>query len=118
MKGKLVVTAGLGGMGGAQPLAVTMNEGVVICVEVDQARIKRRLDTRYLDTMTDDIQTALNMARQAADEKSAPCPSGFWVTRPRCSRLLAQQGVTPDVVTDQTSSHDELNGYVPAGIHL
>lgn len=113
--GRIVVSGGLGGMGGAQPLAVTMNEGVLICVEVDQNRIKRRLDTRYLDTMTDNLDHAISMAREAAGEKRALSIGLLGNAAEMLPRMVLKKFI-PHVVTDQTSAHDELNGYVPAGI--
>jgi len=115
LTGRTVVTAGLGGMGGAQPLAVTLNHGVVLCVEVDRQRIRRRLDTRYLDTMTDNLDEAIAMARKAAQEKR-PLSIGVLGNAADVLPALIQKNFIPDVVTDQTSAHDELNGYVPAGI--
>jgi len=115
LAGRIVLTAGLGGMGGAQPLAVTMNEGVAICVEVDPHRIQRRLDTRYLDTMTESLDEAMAMARQAADEKK-PLSIGLLGNAAEVLPRMLEIGFIPDVVTDQTSAHDELNGYVPAGL--
>jgi urocanate hydratase len=113
--GRIVVTAGLGGMGGAQPLAVTMNHGVALCVEVDRNRIKRRLDTGYLDTMTENLDEAIIQARKAASEKK-PLSIGILGNAADVLPALIQKGFIPDVVTDQTSAHDELNGYIPAGI--
>ena len=115
LQGKIVVSGGLGGMGGAQPLAVTMNEGVMICVEVDRARIQRRLDTRYLDTMTDDPDRAIAMAREAADKKT-PLSIGLLGNTAEILPGMVEKNFVPDVVTDQTSAHDELYGYVPSGI--
>lgn len=115
LRGKIVLSGGLGGMGGAQPLAVTLNEGVLICVEVDKNRIKRRLDTRYLDTMTDDLELALKMAREAAQSGKA-LSIGLLGNTAEILPLMVEKGFIPDVVTDQTSAHDELNGYVPCGI--
>ncbi|MGR3318797.1 MAG: urocanate hydratase [Candidatus Anammoxibacter sp.] len=115
LKGKIVVSGGLGGMGGAQPLAVTMNEGALICVEADRNRIQRRIDTQYLDTMSDDLDTAIKMCRKAADDQK-PLSIGLIGN---CAEILPQMvkmGFIPDVVTDQTSAHDELDGYVPCGI--
>jgi len=113
--GRTVVTGGLGGMGGAQPLAITMNGGVALCVEVDRDRIQRRLDTRYLDTMTEDLDEAIAMARKAAEEKR-PLSVGILGNTAEALPEMIKRGFVPDVVTDQTSAHDELNGYVPAGI--
>ncbi len=115
LAGKIVVSGGLGGMGGAQPLAVTMNEGVIVCVEVDRNRIERRLKTRYLDTTTTDIEEAVRMSRSAADKKQ-PLSVGLLGNAAEALPAMTAMGFTPDVVTDQTSAHDELNGYVPAGI--
>jgi len=115
LKGKLVVTAGLGGMGGAQPLAVTMNEGVAIVVEVDPARIKRRLETKYVDTMTESLDEALRMAREAG-LKGQPLSIALLGNAADVLPELVRRGITPDVLTDQTSAHDELNGYVPRGL--
>ncbi|MGQ9484567.1 MAG: urocanate hydratase [Desulfosoma sp.] len=115
LAGKITVTGGLGGMGGAQPLAVTMNEGVAICVEVDQHRIQRRLDTRYPDVMVEDLDQAMAMAREAA-AASKPLSIGLLGNCAEVLPTMVAVGFVPDVVTDQTSAHDELNGYVPAGI--
>jgi urocanate hydratase len=112
--GRTVVTAGLGGMGGAQPLAVTMNGGVCLCVEVDRDRVQRRLDTRYLDTMTEDLDEAIAVGREAANEKK-PLSIGILGNAAEVLPEMIKRGFIPDVVTDQTSAHDELNGYVPAG---
>jgi urocanate hydratase len=115
LKGKLVLTAGLGGMGGAQPLAVTMNEGVAIVVEVDRERIQRRLDTRYVDTVVEDVEEALALAVEAK-EKGAPLSVALLGNAADILPEFVRRGITPDVLTDQTSAHDELNGYVPHGI--
>ncbi|MGQ9673785.1 MAG: urocanate hydratase [Candidatus Aminicenantales bacterium] len=115
LKGKLVVTAGLGGMGGAQPLAVTMNEGVAIVVEVDRARIERRLQTAYVDTMTESLDEALRMATEAT-KKGEPLSIALLGNAAEIIPEFVRRGVTPDVLTDQTSAHDELNGYVPHGL--
>jgi urocanate hydratase len=115
LTGRIVVSGGLGGMGGAQPLAVTMNEGVLICVEVDRSRIERRLRTRYLDTMTEDLEEAIRMSRAAAENKQ-PLSIGLLGNTAEILPRMVAMGFIPDVVTDQTSAHDELNGYVPAGI--
>ncbi len=115
LAGKIVVSAGLGGMGGAQPLAVTMNDGVMICVEVDPARTKRRQETGYLDTVAEDLPSAMAMAREAAEKKKAlsiALPGNAADVLPR----MVKAGFIPDVVTDQTSAHDELGGYVPHGM--
>jgi urocanate hydratase len=117
LKGRLVLTGGLGGMGGAQPLAATMNEGVMIAVEVDPARIKRRLDARYLDRATASLDEALAWA-DAARQRGEALSIGL---EGNCADVLPEfvrRGVVPDVLTDQTSAHDPLNGYVPAGMGL
>lgn len=115
LRGKITVSGGLGGMGGAQPLAVAMNGGVLICVEVDLSRIERRLHTRYLDVMTRDMDEALHMASGAAAE-GRPLSIGLLGNAAEVLPAMIERGFIPDVVTDQTSAHDELNGYVPAGI--
>lgn len=115
LKGKLVLTAGLGEMGGAQPLAVTMNDGVVIAVEVDKRMIDRRLQTGYLDTWTDSLDEALKMAKEAMKE-GRPLSIGLLSNAAEVHPELVRRGIIPDVVTDQTAAHDPLNGYVPAGI--
>lgn len=115
LKGRFVLSAGLGGMGGAQPLAVTMNQGVALIIEVDQERIKRRLEKRYLEQMTDNLDEALRQVSQAIQAKKA-LSIGLLGNAAEIYPLLLQRGVVPDIVTDQTSAHDELNGYVPAGI--
>jgi urocanate hydratase len=117
LKGTITLTGGLGGMGGAQPLAVTMNEGVALCVEVDPARIERRIKTRYLDRETDDLDQAVARAEEAkaADEAVSIGLLG------NCAEALPEllrRGFRPDIVTDQTSAHDPLGGYVPAGLSL
>ena len=105
-------------MGGAQPLAVTMNGGVALVVEVDPARIERRLATRYLDESTDDLDEALEKARGATRATASRARSACSATPRRCCRRSCARGVTPDVVTDQTSAHDPLIGYVPDGLSL
>jgi len=115
LKGRLVLTAGLGGMGGAQPLAVTMNEGVAIVVEVDASRIKRRLDTNYVDMMVKDLDEALTLAFDAKD-RGEPLSIALLGNAADILAKFAKRGVIPDVLTDQTSAHDELNGYVPHGL--
>jgi urocanate hydratase len=113
----LTVTAGLGGMGGAQPLAVTMNEGVCLAVEVDPARIQRRLDTRYLDEMTIDLDDALARAARYREQGVAR-GIGLLGNAAEVLPELVRRGVRPELVTDQTSAHDALNGYIPAGMTL
>jgi len=115
LKGRLVLTGGLGGMGGAQPLATTMNEGVCLCVEVDQAHIRRRLDSRYLDRWTSDIDEALRWCEDAK-AKQAALSVGLLGNCADVLPELIQRGVTPDLLTDQTSAHDALEGYVPNGL--
>ncbi len=115
LKGKLVLTAGLGGMGGAQPLAVTMNEGVALVVEVDKKRIKRRLDTAYVDTMVENLDEALKLALEAK-EKGKALSVALLGNAADVLPEFVKRGVIPDVLTDQTSAHDELNGYIPHGL--
>ena len=115
LKGRLVLTAGLGGMGGAQPLAATMNEGVILAVEVDPHRIERRLETQYLDLMCTSLDDALARARQAQAEGRA-LSIGLLGNAADVLPELLRRGVIPDLVTDQTSAHDPLNGYVPNGM--
>jgi urocanate hydratase len=115
LKGRLTLTAGLGGMGGAQPLAVTMNGGVAIVVEVDPRRIQRRLDTKFVDVMTDRLDEALRLAREAI-KKEAPLSIALLSNAADVLPEFVRRGITPDILTDQTSAHDELNGYVPHGL--
>lgn len=117
LKGRLVLSAGLGGMGGAQPLATTMNEGVFLGVEVDPARIKRRLETGYLDVMIDRLEDALILAL-GAKEKGIAKSIGLLGNAAEIHPEIVRRGIIPDLVTDQTSAHDALNGYVPAGLNL
>lgn len=117
LRGRLVLTAGLGGMGGAQPLAVTMNEGVVIAVEVDESRIKRRIETGYCDETTSDLDEALKMAEDALS-KGIPRSIALLGNAAEIHSKLLLRGTIPDVITDQTSAHDPLNGYIPAGMTL
>ncbi|MGZ9584414.1 urocanate hydratase [Paenibacillus marinisediminis] len=117
LRGTLTLTAGLGGMGGAQPLAVTMNEGVVIAVEVDRTRIERRIETRYCDTMAESLDEALDMAKQALNEHRA-LSIGLLGNAADIYPEIVQRGIKPDFVTDQTSAHDPLIGYIPAGYSL
>jgi urocanate hydratase len=113
LKGRLTLTAGLGGMGGAQPLAVTMNEGVAIVVEVDESRIQRRIDHRYVDKMARTLDEALAMAREA-QAIGKPLSIGLLGNAAEVFPEFVRRGIIPDAVTDQTSAHDPLNGYVPA----
>jgi urocanate hydratase len=117
LTGKLVLTAGLGGMGGAQPLAVTMNNGVALCVEVDPTRIQRRLETRYLDTSATTLDEALALADAAISERR-PLSIGLLGNAAEIYPELARRKRIPDMVTDQTSAHDPLNGYIPIGYTL
>jgi urocanate hydratase len=117
LRGTWTLTGGMGGMGGAQPLAATMNEGAVLVVEVDEARIRRRLETRYCDRMTSSLDEALEWVTGAAGRGVALSVGLVG----NCAEVLPEivgRGVVPDVLTDQTSAHDELNGYVPAGLSL
>ena len=117
LSGRLVVTAGLGGMGGAQPLAVTMNEGIALVVEVDPSRIERRLATGYVDEHVRDLETALRKIeqwRQDGTARSMALEGNAADVLPE----LVRRRIIPDVVTDQTSAHDALNGYVPHGLTL
>jgi urocanate hydratase len=117
LKGRLILSAGLGGMGGAQPLAATMNEGVFLGVEVDPARIKRRIETGYLDVMTDRLEDAFILAL-GAKEKGIPKSIGLVGNAAEVHPEIVRRGIVPDLVTDQTSAHDSLNGYIPAGMTL
>ncbi len=115
LKGRILLTGGLGGMGGAQPLAATMQEGICLAVEVDPARVQRRLETRYLDRSTASLDEALAWC---ADAKRRGEPLSVAIVG-NCAEVLPElvrRGFTPDVVTDQTSAHDLLNGYIPAGL--
>jgi urocanate hydratase len=117
LRGRWILTGGMGGMGGAQPLAATMNEGAILCVEVDPARIRRRMDTSYCDRMTGDLDEALAWIHEAT--RSGPATSVGLVGN--CAEVLPElvgRGVVPDIVTDQTSAHDPLHGYVPEGLGL
>ncbi|AHG91082.1 Urocanate hydratase [Gemmatirosa kalamazoonensis] len=117
LAGRLVVTAGLGGMGGAQPLAATMNGAAILAVEVDEARADKRLATRYCDRKTHDLDEALGWlgaAQRAGEALSVALIGNAATVLPE----LVRRGVTPDVVTDQTSAHDMLQGYVPDGMSL
>jgi urocanate hydratase len=117
LAGRFVLTAGLGGMGGAQTLAVTMNGGVCLAVEVDADRIGRRIEKRYCDEMESDLDTALEKVRRAVKEKRA-LSIGLHANAADVFPELARRGVVPDVVTDQTSAHDALNGYIPRGYDM
>ncbi|MGD0782547.1 MAG: urocanate hydratase [Candidatus Aminicenantales bacterium] len=115
LKGRLVLTSGLGGMGGAQPLAVTMNDGVAIVVEIDRRRIQRRLETGYVDTMAESLDEALRLADGALKKRQALSIALLGNAADILPEFV-RRGLTPDVLTDQTSAHDELNGYVPHGL--
>ena len=115
LRGKLVVTAGLGGMGGAQPLAATMNEATALVAEVDRTRIQRRLDKRYLDEEAPSLDAAIARALEARDNGEA-ISIGVVANAVELLEALIARGIVPDVLTDQTSAHDELTGYVPAGM--
>jgi urocanate hydratase len=115
LKGKFVLSAGLGEMGGAQPLAITMNEGVGLIVEINPAKIERRLKTNYLDTWTHDLDEALELVEEY--RKSGRAISiGLLGNAADVYPELVRRNIIPDVVTDQTAAHDELNGYVPGGM--
>jgi urocanate hydratase len=115
LRGKLVVTAGLGGMGGAQPLAATMNEATALVAEVDETRIQRRLDKRYLDEKAPSLRAGIERAIAARDAGEA-VSIGVVANAVELLEALIERNIVPDILTDQTSAHDELNGYVPAGI--
>jgi urocanate hydratase len=117
LAGRLVLTAGLGGMGGAQPLAATLNGAAFLGAEIDEARVDKRLATRYLDRKTRDLDEALSWVRDAQAEKRALSVALIGNAAEVLPELV-RRGVTPDVLTDQTSAHDTLNGYVPAGLTL
>ena len=117
LRGRLVLTAGLGGMGGAQPLAATMNDGVILAVEVDPARIEKRIKTGYCEVMTTNLDEALDLALTAKD-LGIPKSIGLVGNAALIHPEILKRGILPDLVTDQTSAHDALNGYVPAGLSL
>lgn len=117
LKGTLTLTAGLGGMGGAQPLAVTMNEGVVIAIEIDPERIEKRIATRYCDRMTSSLDEALQWAEEAKAKQEALSIGLVGNAAELIPEIIARK-VQIDIVTDQTSAHDPLNGYVPVGYSL
>jgi urocanate hydratase len=117
LKGKLALTAGLGEMGGAQPPAITMNEGVGLIVEVDRRRAERRLALRQLDRISDDVEEAMTWA-EAAMRQGAPVSIGLIGNAAEVLPELHRRGVVPDVVTDQTAAHDILYGYIPSGLTL
>jgi urocanate hydratase len=115
LRGRLVLSAGLGGMGGAQPLAVTMNDGVGLFVEVDRQRVDRRLRLKYVDRATESLDEALRWAEEAR-RRGEPLSIALHGNAAEIHAEIAARGVRPDVVTDQTSAHDMLNGYIPAGL--
>src|SRR5205085_5001085 len=117
LTGRTILTAGLGGMGGAQPLAGTMAGAAVLCVEVDPSRIERRLRTRYLDEAADSLEDALQRVRAAADSGRA-LSVGLLGNAAEVVPELARRGEHFDLVTDQTAAHDPLNGYVPVGLSV
>src|SRR4051812_14195394 len=115
LSGKILLTGGLGGMGGAQPLAATMNGAAFLGIEVDPARVKRRIDSGYLDTMANNLDDAWRMVTTARDEKRAVSVGLVG----NCADILPEmvrRGWIADVLTDQTSAHDPLNGYIPGGL--
>lgn len=115
LKGKFVLTAGMGGMSGAQPLAITMNDGVCLDVEVDHQRIERKIQQGFCDDMTESLDEALDWVLEA-QKKKIPRSIGLVGNASETHPELVKRGIIPDVLTDQTSAHDELNGYVPGGI--
>lgn len=117
LQGRLVLTGGLGGMGGAQPLSVTMNGGVCLAVEVDRKRIERRARIGYCDTVCDDLDDALKAALEAKKAKK-PLSIGLVGNCAETHPEILSRGVIPDIVTDQTSAHDELGGYIPKGLSV
>jgi urocanate hydratase len=117
LAGRTILTAGLGGMGGAQPLAATMAGAAILCVEVDPARIDRRLETRYLDRSTDSIDEALQLIGDAAGERRA-LSVGLLGNAAEVVPELVRRGAGFDLVTDQTAAHDPLEGYIPAGLSV
>jgi len=117
LEGKIILTAGLGEMGGAQPLAATLNDSVMIAVEVNPWAIERRIKTGYLDTWTDDIDKALKMAEEAR-KKGEPLSIGLLGNAAEVHPKLVKRGFIPDVLTDQVAAHDPLNGYIPKGLSV
>lgn len=117
LKGTITVTGGMGGMGGAQPLAVTMNGGIMIGVDVDASHIEKRINTRYCDVMTDHLDEAIELA-QAAKNEGRALSIGLVGNSAEILPLMLARGFIPDIITDQTSAHDPLNGYLPKGYTL
>jgi urocanate hydratase len=117
LKGKWVLTGGMGGMSGAQPLAVTMNEGVILDIEVDPARIQKRVKQGFCDVMVKELDEALELVFEAV-KKGSPLSVGLVGNTSEIEPALVKRNIIPDILTDQTSAHDELNGYVPGGTSL
>ena len=117
LSGKIVLTSGLGGMGGAQPLAVTMAKGIAICIEIDEKRIDRRIETKFLDKATRDIDEAINWALSAKQNKE-PLSIGLLGNAAEIIPIFVKKNIIPDLVTDQTSAHDELVGYIPVNYSI
>src|SRR5206468_5099383 len=117
LAGRTILTAGPGGMGGAQPLAATLAGGAILCIEVDPSRIQRRLDTRYLDEATESVDDALGRIRSAATERR-PLSVGLLGNAAEVVPELARRGEHFDLVTDQTAAHDPLTGYIPSGLSV
>ena len=115
LKGKLLLTSGLGGMGGAQPLAATMNGATFLGIDVDRSRIQKRIDTGYIDILTEDIDEAIKLVLEAK-KNGANISVGLVGNAAEVLPVLLDRGIVPDIVTDQTSAHDTLNGYVPMGM--
>ncbi|MDI6840562.1 MAG: urocanate hydratase [bacterium] len=115
LKGKFILTAGMGGMGGAQPLAATMNEGVILDVEVDRKKIERRVRQGFCDKIVESLDSAIKLVNEAVKNKR-PLSIGLVGNASETHPELVKMGIIPDVLTDQTSAHDELNGYVPGGM--
>ncbi|UPS49292.1 urocanate hydratase [Staphylococcus aureus] len=114
LAGTVTLTAGLGGMGGAQPLAITMNHGIAICVDVDETRVDKRIDTKYCDVKTADLDEALKLAEEAK-ERGEGLSIGLVGNAVDIHQAILEKGFKIDIITDQTSAHDPLNGYVPQG---
>ncbi|TVR78318.1 MAG: urocanate hydratase [Chitinophagaceae bacterium] len=117
LKGKFNVTAGLGGMGGAQPLSITMNEGVCLVAEMEEWRVKKRLETRYIDEISNDVDEAIDLALKAVKEQK-PYSVGVVCNIVDLLKRLIERDIIPDTLTDQTSAHDELFGYFPEGLSV
>jgi urocanate hydratase len=117
LSGKFVLTAGLGGMGGAQPLAITMNGGICLAVEVDSTRVKKRLETGYVDMISTSLEDSISLILDAKKQKK-PLSIGLIGNAAEIYPKIIKMGIIPDVVTDQTSAHDTLNGYIPCGFSL